>query len=322
MSPTPPIAQPTAGPQSVDPVPSRICPKCGVDEVVTDGEAVWPSAWVCPSCSSTLDAQSGVTMLAPELAGTISGFDPASFDALATVEATHFWFVARNRLIAGLAGKYFPDAKTYLEVGCGNGAVLSAMAATRTWKRIVGTELQPAGLAYCRDRVPAEVELVQMDARRIPAETVFDLIGAFDVVEHIAEDDAVLAAMRRASRPGGGLILTVPQHPWLWSAADELAYHQRRYRRGELERKVETAGYRVLFSSSYTSTLLPLMAASRIKARLLPSKGTPDVNREFDVSPAVNRVFTSVLGAEVALTLAGMRWPAGGSRVVVAVADR
>ena len=283
-----------------------------------DGERVWPPGWLCRHCGTRLSAVDGIALLAPELAGTISGFDPESFHALSKVEASHFWFVARNALIAGLAQRFFPSARDYLEVGCGNGAVLSAIAASRPWRRIVGTELQPTGLAYCRKRLPETIELVQMDARDIPAKDAFDLVGAFDVIEHIAEDAAVLAAMRQATRSGGGAIISVPQHPWLWSTADDLAYHQRRYKRGELEAKLVAAGYEIAASSSYTALLLPLMTASRLKARLMPSAGTQDVNREFAVNPAVNGLFKALLRAEVRLTLAGMRWPAGGSRVVVA----
>ena len=296
----------------------RLCPSCRNSEPLHDGERVWPAGWTCTRCGTRLSDVDGITLLAPELAGTISGFDPQSFHALSKIEADHFWFVARNALIVGLTRRFFPQARDYLEVGCGNGAVLSAIAASRTWKRIVGTELQPTGLAYSRRRLPEPIELVQMDARNIPAAGAFDLTGAFDVVEHIAEDTAVLAAMRQATRTGGGAIISVPQHPWLWSTADDLAYHQRRYRRGELEAKLVAAGYEIVFSSSYTALLLPLMAASRLKARLMPSKGTQDVSREFAVSPAVNAVLKALLLAEVRLTLAGVRWPAGGSRVVVA----
>lgn len=71
----------------------------------------------------------------------------------------------------------------------------------------------------------------QMDARAIPAEAVFDLIGAFDVIEHIEEDEAALAAIHRALAPGGVAIIAVPQHPWLWSEADDVAHHARRYSR-------------------------------------------------------------------------------------------
>jgi SAM-dependent methyltransferase len=154
-----------------------------------------------------------------------------------------------------------------------------------------------------------------MDARNIPALDVFDLTGAFDVIEHIADDEAVLRGMRAATRAGGGTIIAVPQHPWLWSRADDVAHHQRRYRRGELEAKLIRNGFEVLFSSSFTALLLPLMAASRLMGGR--NKQDDDVFHEFRLNRHVNDAFTAILRAEVRMTLAGWRWRAGGSRVVV-----
>jgi SAM-dependent methyltransferase len=167
-------------------------------------------------------------------------------------------------------------------------------------------------LAYARKRLP-EVELVQMDARDIPAVGAFDLTGAFDVIEHIAEDEAVLRGLRAATVTGGGTIVAVPQHPWLWSRADEIAHHQRRYRRGELEEKFARNGFQVVFSSSFTALLLPLMATSRLR----PDKRSDEDVYEFELNPAINRILLETLRAEVRMTLAGFRWPAGGSRIVV-----
>jgi SAM-dependent methyltransferase len=254
-------------------------------------------------------------MFAPELADTASGFDPKFFDELSELEAEYFWFVARNELIVGLANKYFPEACQFLEIGCGNGAVLRAIAGSRPWERLVGSELHPSGLAYARQRLPSEVEFVQMDARNIPGLDVFDLTGAFDVIEHIADDEGVLRGMRATTRTGGGTIIAVPQHPWLWSRADDVAHHQRRYRRGELEAKLLRNGFEVLFSSSFTALLLPLMAASRLIGG--GNKQHDDVFHEFRLNRHVNDIFTAILRAEVRMTLEGWRWPAGGSRVVV-----
>ena len=298
--------------------PARRCLACNAAEPIASIEPVWPLGWQCPACGRVVAQDEGIPMYAPDLADTIDGFDPADFDSLSGVEAKHFWFVARNQLFVGLANKFFPDARRFLEIGCGNGAVLRAMAASRHWDRIVGSELHPSGLAYARKRLPDNVEFVQMDARNIPAINAFDLTGAFDVIEHIADDEAVLRGLRSATQPGGGTIIAVPQHPWLWSKSDDIAYHQRRYRRGELETKLHRNGFKVLFSASFTALLLPLMAVSRIKAR---AESDDDlVDREFAIHPFVNGVLTEVLRAEVRLTLAGMRWPAGGSRVVVAQA--
>ncbi len=104
---------------------------------------------------------------------------------------------------------------------------------------------------------------MRADGRALPFAGEFDVVGAFDVIEHIDADEAVLAAMRRAVRPGGGVIVTVPQHRWLWSETDRYSGHQRRYDRRELGRKLDGAGLKVRWMTSFTTLLLPLMAASR-----------------------------------------------------------
>jgi 2-polyprenyl-3-methyl-5-hydroxy-6-metoxy-1,4-benzoquinol methylase len=151
--------------------------------------------------------------------------------------------------------------------------------------------------------------------RAVPSAETFDVIGEFDVLEHIEDEKAVLMAMHRALRPGGDIALTVPQHPRLWSGTDEAAHHKRRYERGELEKKVEAAGFRVLFSSSYTALLLPQMMLSRLNRR------ANTLHQGFELSPLANNVLKAVLNFEVTLTLAGFRFPAKGSRIVVAAKD-
>jgi SAM-dependent methyltransferase len=295
-------------------IPARRCLACNALEPIAANEPVWPLGWRCASCGQSVAHSDGMCVFAPELADTISGFDPKAFDMLSEAEAKHFWFVTRNELIVGLIDKFFPDARRFIEVGCGNGAVLRAVAASRSWERLVGSELHPSGLSRARERLPEAVEFVQMDARHIPAVEAFDLTGAFDVIEHIADDEAVLRGLRAATRTGGGTIIAVPQHPWLWSHLDEYAHHQRRYKRGELEAKLRRCGFEVLFSSSFTALLLPIMAASRLRGW---SRDNADIDRELTINPHTNALLIAILRAEVRMTLAGLNWPAGGSRVVV-----
>jgi SAM-dependent methyltransferase len=297
-------------------IPGRRCPGCGAVEPVAANEPIWPLGWRCSACGHAVGQSLGIPMFAPELADTVSGMDPKFFDELSELEAGYFWFVTRGELIVGLANKFFPEARRCLEIGCGTGAMLRELAASRPWERLVGSELHPAGLAHARRRLPSGTEFVQMDARDIPAVGVFDLTGAFDVIEHIADDEKVLRGLRAATRTGGGTIIAVPQHPWLWSRADDVAYHQRRYRRGELEAKLLRNGFEILFSSSFTALLLPLMAASRLK-RGAGNGQHDDGFHEFRLNRHVNKFLTAILRTEVRMTLAGMKWPAGGSRVVV-----
>lgn len=218
-----------------------------------------------------------------------------------------------------MAAKYFSQARSFLEIGCGNGYVLNAMLRSRSWDRIVGSELHTSGLLHAKHRMPTGVEFVQMDARNIPAENIFDLVGAFDVLEHIPDDVAVLHGLRKSMVLGGGIIITVPQHPWLWSPADDAAFHQRRYRPNELENKLTGSGFEIVFSSSFTSLLLPLMMASRLMDNL--RKEEYRFGREFEISQTLNTALKALLRVEIGATLRGFRWPIGGSRLVVARAS-
>ena len=178
-------------------------------------------------------------------------------------------FAAATRCSSTRCAREFPHARSFLEVGCGNGYVLAAVARARPGIASPAATSSAAGLEHARRRVPDAV-LLRADARALPFDGEFDVAGAFDVIEHVAEDEAVLAALRRAVRPGGGVIVTVPQHRWLWSETDRYSGHQRRYGRRELAAKLERAGLRLRWASSFVTLLLPLMAASRAWQALSP----------------------------------------------------
>ena len=257
----------------------------------------------------------GFTAFAPELARAEAGYDPRHFSELAKLESDNFWFRARNRLVVWALGRYFPGARRLLEVGCGTGFVLSGIAGAFPALEITGSEVAAEGLGFAARRVPV-ARLIQMDARRIPFRGEFDVVGAFDVIEHIEDDRAVLRALNNALVPGGGLLLTVPQHPFLWSEYDVRARHVRRYRAAELRAKLVEAGFEVVKMTSFVTLLLPLMTASRL-ARKTPGEDY-DPLAELRIAPWLNRILACVLGAEFLLVRAGMRLPAGGSLLVVA----
>jgi len=158
-----------------------------------------------------------------------------------------------------------------------------------------------------------------MDARCIPFEHEFDVIGAFDVLEHIAEDDGVLSEMFRAVKPGGGIMLTVPQHPFLWSYKDESSYHKRRYTRGKLVKKVERTGFEIIRVTSFVSFLLPLMLLARLRQR--KPKEDYDPMAELKISGYLNALLEKVLAFERILIKSGFSLPVGGSLLVIARRD-
>src|SRR6201999_1920960 len=141
-----------------EPGARRVCPGCAARERLRAEEAVWPVGWRCPACGYVIAQSGDIALLAPELADTVSGFDPGSFAAIAEIEADNFWFVARRELIVGLLARYFPNARSLIEIGCGTGAVLQALRGARRWRRLAGSELHPTGLAQARARMAGGVE--------------------------------------------------------------------------------------------------------------------------------------------------------------------
>jgi SAM-dependent methyltransferase len=271
--------------------------------------------WSCPRCGCAPAWRGGYPLFAPDLTDAAEEYDPAFFERLAALEPGNYWFEARNRLLAWALGRYFPAAESFLEIGCGTGFVLAGIRRARPALALSGAEVFSEALAYAQARVPG-ARLFQMDARRIPFEDEFDVVGAFDVLEHVAEDEAVLAGMFRATRRGGGVVLTVPQHPFLWSPVDAHARHKRRYTRRELAAKVRRAGFVLARATSFVSLLLPAMLASRLARRRGRHAGDP--LPELGVGRTTNAVLAAILGVERALVTAGVSFPAGGSLLLVA----
>ena len=289
----------------------KACPVCKASYVATD--------WKCPTCNYCPDSAEGFAMLAPALAKGGAGFPPEAFQRLAALEAQNFWFRARNRLIVWALKRYLPTMQRYLEIGCGTGFVLAGVAHAFPTTSLVGSEVFMAGLPFAAARV-SRAELLQMDARHIPYVDEFDVIGAFDVLEHIEEDEVVLASMLRALRPGGGVAITVPQHPWLWSKADDNACHVRRYKVGELRDKVLRAGFKLEFETSFVSLLLPAMLASRLTKRRATTQD--NAKSELSLPPWLNRVFEIVMNMERLLIRIGLPLKLGGSRLLIATKER
>jgi SAM-dependent methyltransferase len=270
--------------------------------------------WDCPHCGHRPILRDRLPCFIKDPPAAGNGFKPEYFAKLAGFEEDNFWFRARNRLIQWALGNYFPAARSFFEVGCGTGFVLKGVRETSPRLRLAGSEIFVDGLVFAQSRLPG-VDLYQMDARQIPFEREFDVIGTFDVLEHIVEDDAALRQIFRATRPGGGLLVTVPQHRFLWSAIDEHSMHQRRYGRAELRRKVEQAGFRIQRITSFISLLLPFMIFSRMKKN---SSRDFQLWKEFEISRLLNALLANILAVERTMIEKGLSFPAGGSLLLIA----
>jgi SAM-dependent methyltransferase len=273
--------------------------------------------WRCPSCGEAPPSD-GRPIFSQPLSDFSERFDADVFRELAELEFQSPWFQVRNRAIQWLLGTRFPQARSFFEIGCGSGCVLAGLRDAFPALALSGGDPFPLALDIARRRLP-DVELFQMDARQIPFDGEFDAIGAFDVIEHVDEDEEVLSELSRALRPGGGALLAVPQHRWLWSAADDFARHRRRYERDELVDKVRRAGFRVVFATSFVTLLAPVMALARLLQRNLEAYDPRD---ELRPRWLVSSMMERGLEADLALITRGKSLPFGGTLLLAAEKPR
>ena len=163
----------------------------------------------------------------------------------------------------------------YKRQGCGSGRTLEEL---RPLGSVSGIELNPEAAEVARGRGDFDVRIGRLEELPWDAAT-FDLITCLDVIEHTPDDRQTLRELRRVSKPGAWLLVTVPAYQALWSLHDEANHHFRRYGRGMLRAAATEAGWSVQRLTSFNSLLLAPAAAVRIaQRRRRASDGyTPDL---------------------------------------------
>ena len=211
------------------------------------------------------------------------------YDRMAELDSRHWWYRARRDILAELVHRKLDlgaDARI-LEIGCGTGHNLPMLA---RFGRVDAIEIDAAARAVASKRVGHEVmnaplpDLIGVEKGR------YDLIALLDVLEHVEQDRDALVSISQRLKPGGHILLTVPAHPWMWSAHDEVNHHHRRYTKASFKAVIAAAGLRIDMISYFNSLLFPLAAAARIAGRL---PGPQDRADALPPAP-VNRLFATL----------------------------
>lgn len=244
--------------------------------------------------------------------------EPAVYREIAALEDTHWWFVgSRQILMDRLIPPGTPRGRV-LDAGCGSGGALRQLA-SEGFGRTVGCDFSPLALAHCT--TASRGRIAQADLTLLPfATAAFDLVTCADVLEHVEDDDAALAELRRVLVPGGRLGLAVPAFQCLWTEHDEANHHFRRYALGALLAKVRRAGFEVV-EATYLNFLLGVPIAlyrflGHLAWRLRPRKGDlPDSDNKPLPNP-VNRLCGWIYGLERKL-IARVSLPFGTSILMI-----
>jgi len=239
------------------------------------------------------------------------------YDHFFRAEERHWWFRARRRILAEALRQAVPGGetarpgRTIADVGCGTGGMVALLSGFGT---VTGVDEAPEAREYCArrglDRILSPEEWEHSGES-------YDLITAFDVVEHVEDDVAFLRRLTGHLKPGGRLLVTVPAYPFLWSFFDEMNHHQRRYTRGSLGRSLDAAGIRVERLTYFNCFLLPAVVAGRMVEKMLRSESRDPAARQralerwFRVG-SLNGILEGIFAAE-RHWLAHRDFPAGSS---------
>jgi SAM-dependent methyltransferase len=212
------------------------------------------------------------------------------YDRMAELDQRHWWYRARREVLAALIRRRAlpPSGGRILEVGCGTGHNLAMLA---RFGAVEAIELDPAARAVAEQRLRRPVgsaPLPQLEG--VPARA-FDLIGSFDVIEHIDDDAAALASIAGRLKPGGRFVMTVPAHGWMWSAHDEVNHHKRRYSKAGLRRLVEGSPLKLEALGYFNSLLFPLAVGARVAGKVTGKQDSDDKLPPEPLNRALERVF-------------------------------
>lgn len=218
----------------------------------------------------------------------------------------YWWYVARADLLEVALSGYAVGSALALDLGSADGP--SAGWVADTAERLVSVDVDPRGLGRAG---------VCASALHLPfADGTFDLVTAFDVIEHCEPESQALSEVARVLRPGGHLLMAVPAYQWAWSDHDVANGHHRRYTRARAKTACQRAGLVVERSTYAFTSVFPLFAAERLARRLLGRRtAAQDIATVPRVPSLVNAALTHVSRLD-AVALRRWNLPFGSSVLV------
>lgn len=219
--------------------------------------------------------------------------DRSVYDQMAALDQRHWWYRGRRAVLAELIRREIapsPNAQL-LEIGCGTGHNLGMLA---RFGHVDALELDDEARTLAENRLGRKVMNSPLPELAGVPDRHYDLIAALDVIEHIDDDHAALAAIARKLKPGGKFLMTVPAHQWMWSAHDVVNHHKRRYSRKQLKLLIRSSPLKLERLGYFNSLLFPLAVAERIASRL---RGKEDADLRLPPA-ALNAALEKLFAAE------------------------
>jgi SAM-dependent methyltransferase len=179
-----------------------------------------------------------------------------------------------------------------MEAGCGTGGNLQMLA---EFGQLDAFEMDAEARDIAKAKLPIDIKNGMLPNNIPFAKKSFDVVVAFDVIEHVEQDVESLARLGEQLAPGGRLIMSVPALPWLWSKHDETHHHFRRYTRKSLNETLVKAGLQPMRISYFNTLLFPAIAGIRLVRKAL---GITESADDQMPSPKMNALLKKIFGFE------------------------
>ena len=217
------------------------------------------------------------------------------YDRLVAMEEHHWWRVGRRKIFKKVLDSHVKKEKkalSILEIGCGPGGNLSLLS---NYGKVYGTEIDDELRSVANDRKCCEVKKgTFLPEGEIPFDEKFDLICMFDVLEHIEYDGLAMKKIVEKLNSGGKLLVAVPPYPSLWSQADIIAHHCRRYTKKSLNAVLQSQNLKILYTTYFNTLLFPIIFFVRRVLR----KGSETYDVKDYSQGGLNGIFTKILTGE------------------------
>lgn len=247
--------------------------------------------------------------------------DASYYHDYAKLERSHWWFKARNGIIYQFVKDTIkPNQRKpikILNVGCGTGRTTELLSQLG---EVTSIEYDHETAEFAAESTGLSVEQGDVKSLKFKNEE-FDLVCAFDVIEHVDDDVLAVEEMYRVLKKDGKLIITVPACPFLWSEHDEINHHFRRYTKSSLETTFSNSSFNSCeFISYFNFFLFPLVAGYRLISHIIRKKDENKYGAAKDFkfggkSGWSSDVFERILGSEYFLLKKGLPFPVGVSLI-------
>jgi ubiquinone/menaquinone biosynthesis C-methylase UbiE len=226
----------------------------------------------------------------------------AEYTRMAKWEETYWWHLGRLRIIETYLRHALKKRKSVkgdpkiLNVGCGTGGTIDAL---EKLGEVDNVDISDDAIRFMKQR--GYERITKVNGIALPfRDKAYDIVGGFDVLEHIEEHEDALREWKRVLKDDGAIVITVPAYQWLWSDHDVSLFHKRRYTTILLESVAKNAGLKVEKKSYAIVFSLPLVVGFRTLNKLTGRKVDSETSY-VDVPKWVNGLFTQFLYQEATM---------------------